>query len=258
MGFFDLFLRRRSIVDIHKKLDKIRELMEQEAIDPEELARLVAVHISESVPVQENKELREINRKLDMLINEISSEEDIAKLIAQNIMREIDPTHFDESRMSRLKIHDSIESLRNELLSIKTSVQKIDRKLPPNVVEIIESVKTDIMSRLDSLVESNRSVESPAVIPSRGIKDIVKSLSPKQKKVFALLMQSGFLSYKEIAFHLGINHNSAKNLVNRIFQDAEKSKLFVKQETPSGEVKVGVSEEVSEEILRSKYRNHTK
>ncbi|MGA3297692.1 MAG: hypothetical protein ABSD41_09605 [Candidatus Bathyarchaeia archaeon] len=69
----------------------------------------------------------------------------------------------------------------------------------------------------------------------------------------AILLDSGFLSYAEIGERLGITHESAKNLVNRLLKDEEKAKLFQKQETDKGVI-VGISSDVQDEILEKKYR----
>jgi DNA-binding Lrp family transcriptional regulator len=78
-------------------------------------------------------------------------------------------------------------------------------------------------------------------------------LTGKQRKLLVILLDSGFLSYAEIGEKLGITHESAKNLVNRLIKDTEKAKLFSKQETEKG-VRVGISSEVQDEILEKKYR----
>jgi len=69
----------------------------------------------------------------------------------------------------------------------------------------------------------------------------------------AILLDSGFLSYAEIGERLGITHESAKNLVNRLLKDEEKAKLFQKLETDKGVI-VGISSDVQDEILEKKYR----
>ena len=88
---------------------------------------------------------------------------------------------------------------------------------------------------------------------AKSIQEITKELTGKQKKLLAILLDSGFLSYAEIGEKLGITHESAKNLVNRLLKDQDKARLFSKQETDEG-IKVGVSSDVQDEILKKKYR----
>jgi DNA-binding Lrp family transcriptional regulator len=51
------------------------------------------------------------------------------------------------------------------------------------------------------------------------------------------------MPYAEIREKLGIAHESAKNLVNRLLKDEEKARIFSKQEIDRGIV-IGVSSEV--------------
>jgi len=85
------------------------------------------------------------------------------------------------------------------------------------------------------------------------IHEITKDLTGKQKRLLAVLIDSGFLSYAEIGEKLGITHESAKNLVNRLLKNMDKGRLFSKQETDQG-IKVGVSSDVQDEMLKKKYR----
>jgi len=85
------------------------------------------------------------------------------------------------------------------------------------------------------------------------IHEITRRLTGKQKRLLAILLDSGFLSYVEIGERLGITRESAKNLVNRLIKDMDKGRLFSKQETDRG-IKVGVSGDVQDELLTKKYR----
>lgn len=68
---------------------------------------------------------------------------------------------------------------------------------------------------------------------------MASSLTPQERRVFQLCLQSGFLSYRDIASHLDITPTAAKNLVNRIFLSDRKRPLFAK-ECKHGTVRVGV------------------
>jgi hypothetical protein len=73
----------------------------------------------------------------------------------------------------------------------------------------------------NSVIVSSRAIEKP-------IQDISKELTGKQKRLLALLLDSGFLSYAEIGEKLGIIHESAKNFVNRLLKGKEKTRIFSK------------------------------
>jgi DNA-binding CsgD family transcriptional regulator len=119
--------------------------------------------------------------------------------------------------------------------------------------ESYEIKNRDVLSKLDALHEK-------IISPLREIADLSKrEILAELVRIsshywlLAILLDSGFLSYAEIGEKLGITHESARNLVNRLIKDSNKGKLFSKQETDQG-VNVGVSSEVQDEILKKKYR----
>jgi hypothetical protein len=172
-------------------------------------------------------------------------------------------------------INDSIISIKAELHKIPTlTVDEFNNKfedrsevlkkldeLPVKIVEPLKEViglsKQEILSELIRVsshydaYDANDSAHKVTVVKS--IQEISKELTGKQKKLLALLLDTGFLSYAEIGEKLGITHESAKNFVNRLLKDNEKARLFSKQETDEG-VKVSVSNEIQDEILTKKYR----
>lgn len=171
-------------------------------------------------------------------------------------------------------INDSITNIKAELHRIPTlTVDKFNDKfgdrnevlkkldeLPVKIIEPLKEVialsKQEILGELirisshHDVHDSNDSASKEVV--RRPIQEISKELTGKQKKLLALLLDTGFLSYTEIGKKVGVTHESAKNFVNRLLKDNEKARLFTKQETDEG-VKVGVSNEIQDEIL-TKYR----
>jgi predicted DNA-binding protein YlxM (UPF0122 family) len=149
----------------------------------------------------------------------------------------------------------SFQEGTNEVLS------KLDN-LPERIVrplgEIIDLSKREILAELVRVSSHYDAHHSHDSISAQGqietpIQKITKELTGKQKRLLAILLDSGFLSYAEIGEKLGIAHESAKNLVNRVLKDEEKARIFSKQETDRGII-VGVSSEVQDEILKKKYR----
>jgi len=170
-------------------------------------------------------------------------------------------------------INDSILGLGEELHRIPASIvaelkdhnreviEKLDN-LPGMIIgplkEVTNLSKQEIMTelmRISSHRDSHDSNDSgiARTETAKPIHEISRELTGKQKKLLALLLDSGFLSYAEIGEKLGIAHESAKNFVNRLLKDRERAKLFLKQETEAG-IKVGVSNEIQDEILKEKYR----
>ena len=172
-------------------------------------------------------------------------------------------------------VNDSLMSIREELRkisseisaiynqSLKNSNQDVLRKLdelPDKITgplkDMITLSKQEILTelvRISSYYDVHHSHDSVSAQIEKPIQEITKGLTGKQRQLMAALLDSGFLSYAEIGEKLGITHESAKNLVNRLLKDEEKARLFSKQETDRGVI-VGVSSEAQDEILEKKYR----
>jgi DNA-binding MarR family transcriptional regulator len=172
-------------------------------------------------------------------------------------------------------VNDSLVGIREELRkipvetasvcsqSLGNSNQDIIRKLDVLPVKItgplqeaIVISKQEILAelvRISSHYDAHHSHDSVSAEVEKPIQEITRNLTGKQRKLLAILIDSGFLSYAEIGDKLGITPESAKNLVNRLLRNEELAKLFSKQETDRGVI-VGISNEVQEEILEKKYR----
>jgi DNA-binding CsgD family transcriptional regulator len=171
-------------------------------------------------------------------------------------------------------INDSLRRIEEELLRMPSETvaaiienaerrnQEVARKLDdlPDKITVslkdtIDTSKQEILTeliRISSNYYAHHSHDSDSAEVQRRIQEITKELTGKQKALLAVLLDSGFLSYAEIGEKLGITHESAKNLVNRLLKDEGKARIFSKQETDKGIV-VGVSNEVQDEILEKKY-----
>jgi hypothetical protein len=195
----------------------------------------------------------------------------------------VEPTQYSVS--DRELIKQWVQSINDSLMDVKEELQKIPSKTVSVFNESFEDRSNDVISKLDDLPEkiisplkevirlskqdiltelirisahydTHDSNDSSSVYRddrAKSIKEISKELTGKQKRLLSLLLDSGFLSYAEMGEKLGITHESAKNFVNRLLKDREQSRLFSKQETDEG-IKIGVSNEVQDEILKKKYR----
>ena len=186
------------------------------------------------------------------------------------------------SQSDRKLVNDWVQNINKSIISLKSDLNKIPSstvaefnnnfedksdeviekldELPQKIIapikEVINLSKQEILAelvRISSHYGAHDSNDSGRKAVVKPIQEISKELTGKQKKLLALLLDSGFLSYSEIGEKLGISHESAKNFVNRLLKDKEKTRLFIKQETNEG-TKVGVSDEVQDEILKKKYR----
>jgi DNA-binding CsgD family transcriptional regulator len=169
---------------------------------------------------------------------------------------------------SLLRIGEELRRMPSETVagineSAERRNQEILRKLDdlPDMIaaplkEMIDILKQEILAelvRISSHHDAHHSHDSDSAQTQRPIQEVTKGLTGKQRTLLAILLDSGFLSYAEIGEKLGIAHESAKNLVNRLLKDGEKARLLSKQETDRGIV-VGVSSEVQDEVLKKKYR----
>jgi DNA-binding CsgD family transcriptional regulator len=190
-----------------------------------------------------------------------------------------EPTQANEQ--DRILVKHWVQNISNSLKDIDTELQKIPSLTVAAFKESYEQRSNDVLRRLDALPEriisplkeminlSKQEVLAELVrisshygahdsVSAQGqiekpIQEVTRDLTGKQKRLLTILIDSGFLSYAEIGEKLGITHESAKNLVNRLLKDTDKARLISKQEMDEG-IRVGVSSEVQDEILKKKYR----
>ena len=147
-------------------------------------------------------------------------------------------------------INDSLEGIREELRKMPSEtaaiynqnlenitrdvLKKLDEmpdKITEPLKEMIATSKQEILAelvRISSLYDAHHSHDSDGAQILNPIQEVTNSLTGKQRKLLAVLLDSGFLSYAEIGEKLGITHESAKNLVNRLLSDEEKARLLSK------------------------------
>lgn len=178
-------------------------------------------------------------------------------------------------------IEQWVQSVNDSLVEIKEELRKIPNETVATLNETFEGRNIDLLRKMDELpdkitgpLKEMMSISKQEILAEllrigshydahhshdsvsaqlEPIQEITKGLTVKQRKLLAILLDSGFLSYAEIGEKLGITHESAKNLVNRLLKDEQKAGLFSKQETDRGVI-VGVSSEVQGEILEKRYR----
>jgi DNA-directed RNA polymerase specialized sigma24 family protein len=76
----------------------------------------------------------------------------------------------------------------------------------------------------------------------------IASLTPVEQKVFRICFDGGFFTYRQIAERLDVVPTTAKNIVNRLFKDENKRRLFCKRQV-HGVAQVALNEAVRERIL---------
>jgi len=131
----------------------------------------------------------------------------------QNINDSISGLKIELSKIPELTVAEYNKSAEDRSRKIEKKIAELPEKIVGPLREVIGLSKQDILTelmRISSHHDAHDSV-SAQVEPAKPIQEISKELTGKQKKLLALLLDSGFLSYTEIGEKLGITHESAKN-----------------------------------------------
>ena len=187
------------------------------------------------------------------------SDKELVKNWVQNINDSIAGLKSDLNKIPSLTAAEFNNNFEDKSEDVLKKLDELPVRIIEPIKEVISLSKREILTELVRISshygahDSNDSVGSPEEATLKSIQKISKELTGKQKKLLALLLDSGFLSYSEIGEKLRITHESAKNFVNRLLKNSEKGRLFSKQDTDEG-IRVGVSDEIQDEILKRKYR----
>jgi DNA-binding CsgD family transcriptional regulator len=187
-----------------------------------------------------------------------ASDRELVEHWVQSINDSIVQIRADLQNIPSLTLAGLDQSLEDRTHEVLSKLDALPEKIIGPLREIIDLSKREVLAELVRISSrysahdshgsggGERQVEKP-------IHEITRELTGKQKRLLGILLDSGFLSYVEIGEKLGITHESAKNLVNRLIKNTDKGRLFSKQETDQG-IKVGVSSDVQDEILKKKHR----
>jgi hypothetical protein len=186
------------------------------------------------------------------------TERELVKRWVQSINDSVVQIKSELQRTPSLTVAALGQSFEDKTHDVLCKLDALPEKIIGPLEEIIGLSKREVLAelvRISSRCDAHDSHDSGGAHAQteKPIQEITKELTGKQKRLLAVLLNSGFLSYVEIGEKLGITHESAKNLVNRMLKDTCKGRLFCKQETDQG-IKVGVSSDVQDEVLKKKYR----
>jgi len=183
--------------------------------------------------------------------------EDFAKHIA-------DQAKQIQSELERLKnespsnqsTDSTLSRIEERLIKVHDNTDTLVDRVPENLRPLLNEIKSSILQRIDSLkplpTGSNESVESAKPKDDKDqLKSTFDKLTGQEKRLFQICFQAGLISYKELAHHLNITPVSAKNIVNRLFKDDKKQKLFIKQKT-CGITKIALNKRIEKQILSGK------
>jgi len=148
------------------------------------------------------------------------------------------------------------DHIERKLEAIHADTSQLVDRVPSDLEQTLTQMKQALLLRLSEAAESVEATGSTSTGPSaestqlnRSPTEIIRSLSPQERRVFRLCFRSGFLSYREIAGQLNISASSAKNLINRMLQSQAKGSLFAKR-YHHGAAQVGVRPRLQNRILR--------
>jgi hypothetical protein len=199
--------------------------------------------------------------------------EELSRKVAEEARRlqaELENFNFSDLLQRSNRSNESIESVESALSRIEERLEKVHghtgelvNRVPKNLCLLLAELKESILERIDSLkqasTESNDSNRSTESVSRKGDwrKELFKKLTPREQSLFRACFGSGLITYRELAKRLDISPISAKNIVNRLFQDSDKRRLFRKTHA-RGITKVGVTEAVEQKILHSDSKDSKK
>ena len=159
------------------------------------------------------------------------------------------------NRSDESPVAASLGRIEVRLGTVHEHTSELLRRVPVELDKAIADLRQALLVRLDEATGANGSAESQdqpgatrATETTQSPQAAIRALSPQERRVFQVCFQSGLLSYRDIAGHLDITPTAAKNLVNRVFQAADKRMLFVKHHE-HGAVRVGVQPDLQRRIL---------
>jgi DNA-binding Lrp family transcriptional regulator len=197
-----------------------------------------------------------MDRELEELSRQVAKE-------ARRLQTEMENFNFSDALQRSNRSNESTRSVESALSRIEERLEKVHghtgelvNRVPENLCLLLAEIKEAVLDRIDSLKqastksnESNQSIESVRRKGDWRI-ELFRKLTPREQSLFRSCFGSGLITYKELAKRLDISPISAKNIVNRLFQDGDKRRLFRKTHV-RGVTRVGVTEAVEQKILHS-------
>jgi len=204
-----------------------------------------------------------MDRELEELSRQVAKE-------ARRLQTEMENVNFSDALQKPNRSNESTQSVESALSRIEERLEKVHghtgeliNRVPQNLSLLLAELKESVLDRIDSLKqastesnETNQSTESAHRKADWSI-ELFKKLTPREQNLFRACFGSGLITYKELAKRLDVSPISAKNIVNRLFQNSDKRRLFRKTHV-RGVTRVGVTEAVEQKILHSDRKDSKK
>lgn len=186
---------------------------------------------------------------------------------ARRLQAEIESLRFAFEMYDPDSATESMEStlsrIEERLIDVHGHTGKLIKRVPENLLSVLTELMEAVLVRIDSLkntatgqnksTEPNESNKSGKTGDS-WLGEAVNGLTPQEMRLFQVCFECGLVTYRELAARLDITPTSAKNIVNRLFQNTDKRALF-RKECTHGIAKVGVDETVQRQILKGRQKD---
>ena len=171
---------------------------------------------------------------------------------ARQLQANVEKFHFPTE--STGSIESALSRIEERLTKVHGHTGELVNRVPENLSLLLAELKESVLERIDSLRErstdSTESTRSVGLAHSKGDwrVELFDKLTPREQSLFKACFGSGLITYKELAKRLDIAPVTAKNIVNRLFQNTDKCKLFRKARI-RGVARIGVAEAVEQKVL---------
>ena len=198
-------------------------------------------------------DLEEFSRRIAQEARKVQAEV-VSIRLASNIAGSTEATGSTGS------IESALGRIEDQLTQVHAHTGILLQRMPVNISLLLAELKEVILERIDSMKRaSTGSTRSPESVRSKDDlhNEFMKKLTPREQSLLRVCFGSGLITYKEVAQRLGITPTSAKNIVNRIFQNTDKRRFFRKT-CISGVARIGVDKMLEKKILRGSQKSSSK
>ncbi|MHC4104103.1 MAG: sigma factor-like helix-turn-helix DNA-binding protein [Planctomycetota bacterium] len=148
----------------------------------------------------------------------------------------------------------SLSRIEKQVSEIRGHTRELIERVPENLSPLLIGIKESVLEIMSSSWKQQSAERAkPASPRGNWIMDTLQKLTPQEKKLFKLCFQNGLITYEDLAERLGISLITTRGIVNRLFQDVDKRRLFCKKRR-DGFINVGLTEAAERETHR-KYEN---
>ena len=148
----------------------------------------------------------------------------------------------------------TLSRIERQVSEIRGNTKELIERVPENLSPLLIGIKESVLEIMSSSWKQRSMERTGQTLPKGNwVMDTLEKLTPQEKKLFKLCFQNGLITYEDLAERLGISLITTRGIVNRLFQDIDKRRLFCKKRR-DGFINVGLTEAVEREANK-KYKN---